>query len=41
MLQGAQNGGKTSFFRGLVPDGFFKEGMSVNPDSDDSVRKIP
>ena len=40
VLQGAQNGGKTSFFRGLVPDGFFKEGMSVNPDSDDSVRKI-
>lgn len=40
VLQGAQNGGKTSFFRALVPDGFFKEGMSVNPESDDSVRKI-
>lgn len=40
ILQGPQNTGKTSFFQNIVPDGFFKSGMSVNPESDDSVRKV-
>lgn len=40
ILQGPQNFGKTSFFEQIVPKGFFKEGLAVNPESDDSVRKV-
>lgn len=40
ILQGQQNLGKTAFFENIVPNHFFKSGMSVNPENDDSVRKV-
>ena len=40
ILQGQQNLGKTAFFENIVPSHFFKSGMSVNPENDDSVRKV-
>ena len=42
VMQGAQNLGKTSWFKSLVPDelGLTKDGMLLRPDDKDSVKQV-